>query len=139
MDIKKCGTSYFIRLDPGEEIIENISKLCVQKDILLGKISGIGATNEITLGLFDTSTKEYHSQTFQGDHEILSLNGNITSKDNKPYLHIHISLANSGHKSYGGHLNRAVISATCEIIIDEYEGEIGREKDEKTGLSILTL
>ena len=37
----------------------------------------------------------------------------------------------------GGHLNKAVISATCEIIIHRINGVIGRKFDDEIGLNII--
>jgi len=40
-------------------------------------------------------------------------------------------------KFFGGHLNEAVVSATCEVIIEKIEGSIEREFDKETGLNLL--
>lgn len=36
----------------------------------------------------------------------------------------------------GGHLTRANVSATCEMIITIIDGKVDREKDEVTGLNL---
>ena len=53
------------------------------------------------------------------------------------YLHLHATLSDIEHKAYGGHLNRALVSATAEIWIDVVSGEIDREFSDKIGLNIL--
>jgi hypothetical protein len=98
---------------------------------------GIGATNEVTIGLFDVDRKTYHSEKFMGNYEIAPLAGNITMQNEKPYLHIHINICDKNHHSYGGHLNSAIVSATCECIIDMLDGEVSRIFDEETGLNLL--
>ena len=57
----------------------------------------------------------------------------------KIYLHIHVNLADEEHRTFGGHLNEAVVSATCEAIIEEFEGEVDRFFDEKIGINLMDV
>ena len=109
----------------------------LRKNITLGSITGIGATNNVTIGLYDVENKTYLLKQFTGNHEIASLCGIITTKDEEPYVHIHINICDSDHKSYGGHLTSAVVSATFEGIITVINGRIERTFDEETGLNLI--
>ena len=40
---------------------------------------------------------------------------------------------------FGGHLIRAIVSATCEMIIDVIDGTVDRIYDEETGLNIFNF
>tara|TARA_Y100000310_G_scaffold89671_1_gene86783 strand:- start:2032 stop:2451 length:420 start_codon:yes stop_codon:yes gene_type:complete len=137
MQFKKLEDKFVVRIDKGEEVVETLKQFCTQQNIKLGSISAIGATNKVEVGFFVTSTKEYHSKVFEGDFEITSLLGNITTMDGETYLHLHITLSDESHNAFGGHLNSAVISATCEVFIDPYAGEVDREKDEDIGLNLI--
>ena len=139
VESKKIGHKYFIRVDQGEEIVSILTKFCSEREIKVGKISAIGAVSEVKIGLFDPLIKEYHSNTIKGTFEVLSITGNISSNKHQPYLHMHITLSNSDYNVFGGHLNRAVVSATCEVIIDEFEGNLDRYFDENLGLNLLKL
>ena len=55
------------------------------------------------------------------------------------YSHIHMSAADEMGVTYGGHLNRAIVSATCEMFIDIIYGKVDRFHDEKTGLNLFDL
>ena len=136
MEFRKFGGKYVIRLEKGEEIVESIKTLCEEEGMKLGTITGIGATNKAVVGLFETSTKEYHSKELIGDMEITSLMGNISQMDGDAYLHLHITLADHNNNAFGGHLTSAVISATGEIIIDTIEGVVGRAFNEEIGLNL---
>ena len=55
MEYRKFGSTYILRIDRGEEILESITALCRKEKIYLGSISGIGAVGEVTLGVFNLS------------------------------------------------------------------------------------
>ena len=95
-------------------------------------VSGIGASNDVTLGVFDTGTKEYFKKRYNGiDYELGSLTGTLSRQDGAPYLHLHAVIG-----SHAGHLNAAVVSATCELVIDLIDGEVGRRFAEDIGLNL---
>ena len=52
------------------------------------------------------------------------------------YTHIHMSAGNSKGEVFGGHLNRAIVSATCEMIINIIDGEVDRYHDDEIGLNL---
>ncbi len=136
MEYRKFEDIYVMRIDKGEEIVETLKNFCRKKHIKAGWIKGIGAVNDVTIGLFETKSKNYLSKRLKGDFEITSLVGNISYMAGNPYLHLHINIAGSDYIVHGGHLDSAVVSATCEITIKTIEGEIGRQFDETIGLNL---
>lgn len=136
MKFKKFGNKLIVRIDKGEEVVETLKRICKENNITLGSISGIGAVNKVTVGLFETTTKKYHSKEFSGDFEIAPLCGNVSTMNGETYIHLHANLSDSEHKSFGGHLNSAIVSATCECIIDVIEGSADREFSEEIGLNL---
>lgn len=137
MQYKRFGTKYFVRIDKGEEIVESLKKFCEKERIGLGTVTGIGASDRLTVGLFDVKEKKYHSQEFRGNYEIAPVCGNITSMDGKVYLHLHINFCDDQQNSHGGHLNSAVVSATFEAVIDAVAGEVDRQFEQGVGLNLL--
>jgi len=139
MEYHRYDSKVLIRLDPGDEIVAAMTAVCGKEGIQLGNVSGIGAVNKATVGLFNPATKEYTSTTLEKDFEITSLIGNVSQKDGEVYLHLHATLADLEHNAFGGHLNAAMVSATAEIWIDIVNGTTGRQLSEKIGLNLLTF
>ena len=139
MKVKKIDDVYLVRVDKGEDIMKTLNDICAEKGIRLAKISGIGATDSISLSVYNSDEKKYYTKNFTGPHEITNLTGNVTQLDNQTYLHIHATIADKDFNAYGGHLKSAVVSGTCEIFIYKVNAYIDKIKDEVTGLNILNI
>ena len=136
MEFKKFDNFYVLRVDKGEEVLEKITELCEKENIKVGSITGLGATDKLTIGLFDTVNKVYKKKEFTGPMEITSLVGNISTKEGKTYLHCHINVCDENMNVHGGHLNKCVISVTGEFIINKIEGTVEREMSKEIGLNL---
>lgn len=137
MEYRKFGNHYVIRLEKGEEIVTKVKELCEKEDVKLASLSGIGAVNKVTAGLFRTKEKKYVSKTYEEDMEIVSLGGNVSCMNGETYLHFHISVANEAGEVRGGHLTEAFISATGELVLTRIEGTVDREYSDEIGLNLL--
>ena len=136
MDYRRFGNDLVIRIDKGEEIIEKMLEVCKKENIKLANVNALGAVGEFEVGLFKTEEKKYYSSIHKGDFEIVSLTGSITTKNGELYHHIHMSAGDSENKVYGGHLNYAKVSATCEMFIHVIEGTVEREFNDEIGLNL---
>ncbi len=136
MEYKRFDNVVFVRIDRGEEVISSLKTVCENESIRLASVSAIGATADFTVGVLDVDTKEYIANDFSGNHEIVSLCGNVTVKGGEFYAHLHMSAADEKGNVVGGHLNRAVISATCEMVVNVSDGTVERQSDPVTGLNI---
>lgn len=136
MEYKRFGDTIFARLDRGEEILEQLKILALQENIKLASVRGLGAVNEFTVGVFKTDRKQYDANSFTGYFEIVSLTGTITTMDGEYYAHLHMSAGNEKGEVFGGHLNRAMISATCELVIQVVDGTVERRFDPEIGLNV---
>ncbi len=106
-------------------------------ELKLGSVSGIGAVNKVVIGFFDHEKKEYFQEELNQKFEILSVNGNVSTMKGGAYIHLHITLSDSESKALGGHLNSAVVSSTCEIIVEKIDGSVDRELSEEIGLNLI--
>ena len=83
--------------------------------------------------------KKYYANEFKGDYEIVSLTGTINTMNGEYYSHMHLSAGNDQGEVFGGHLNKAIVSATCEMVIQVINGQVDRYFDEEIGLNLLKL
>ena len=139
MKYRKFGTAILARIDKGEEICQKIKELAEAENIRLASVEALGAVGKFTVGVFDTAEKQYHSNEFSGNFEIVSLHGTITSMNGSFYGHFHMSAGNEKGEVFGGHLNRAYVSATCEAVIRLIDGRLDSYFDEETGLNLFSL
>lgn len=133
------GSTYVVRLDAGERIIETLTALCERDAIGGGFFNGLGAVGEAEVGRYDPAVDAYDWTVLSGPYEIVSLYGNITTFEGKPFIHAHIALGDNTFAVRGGHLKEAVVSVTCEVTLTRFRDDIGRKKDEGTGLLRLAL
>ncbi len=138
MEYRRFPQGYVLRLDPGEEVVACLTRLVEKENVRLGCVSALGATNDVTIGIFNTGEKKYYSQRYQGDFEISALVGNVTRQEGEPYLHLHITVGNPvTGEVHAGHLTACVISATLELFLQVWDGGIGRSFSESVGLNLL--
>ncbi len=137
MEYKRFNDTLLVRIDRGEEIIEKVREVAEAEHIRLASVEALGATDNFTVGVYDVATKHYEQRTFTGPHEIVSLTGTITEKDGAFYQHLHMSAGNRDCAVVGGHLNRATVSATCEMVIRCIDGAVDRRTDPLIGINLL--
>lgn len=136
MEYKKFGSVYAVRMDKGEEILAKLREFAEKENVSFARVSAIGAVGSFTAGVFDTTTKRYRANDFEGNFEIVSLTGTVDRMNGAFYAHLHMSAGNEKGEVFGGHLNRAVVSATCEMIVSLIDGGIDRRFDEEVGLNL---
>lgn len=128
---------FILSLDNHVSVMEALTDFCSKQKIKAGTISGLGAINLATFRFLNPATKQYVDKTFEEQMEITNLTGNISVKDGKPYLHVHITASREDYTCVGGHLLDARINGACELIVESFTlNEVGRRADEETGLNL---
>ena len=136
MDYRRFGNHIVARFDRGEEIQESLKALALKENVKLASVSALGAVDDFTVGVYRVGEKKYYANHFEGAFEIVSLTGTISTMNGEYYAHLHMSAGNDRGEVFGGHLNRAVISATCELVIDVIDGVVERRADPEVGLNL---
>ena len=121
----------------GSDLLNSLTYTCEKENISLGRLEVIGAVQKARIGYYLQDKKIYKSSELNEPMEITSLIGNISIKDGKPFVHVHINLANAEDNVLGGHLMEGTIVFAAEFIIQAFEGpEFIREFDDHTKLAL---
>ena len=135
MEYRVFEDKVLVRLDKGDEIVKSLLSVAEKEGVTLASVSGIGATDDFEVGVFDLDRSDYDRFHFSGNHEIVALVGNLTTKDGAPYIHLHITCAGEGGKIVGGHLFEGKISLTAEIFLQKAAGSAERQRDDTLGIN----
>lgn len=136
---RKSGDTFVIRLMKGEEVIKRLTDFSAKNNISLASFSGIGAVKKAEIGFYDLKNKKYLWEKIDKEMEVLSIIGNVSVLDKKPFIHAHITLGDRSYNAKGGHLKEAVVGATLEIVLTKVKGKVERKFDDETGLNLLDL
>ena len=136
MDYRKFDHTYFLRIDRGEEITEKLKEFALKENIRLASVSALGATDYFIAGVYSIPEQKYYQNSFEGVYEITNITGTINTMNSQFYSHLHITCSDTEGRCFGGHLNYARVSATCEMVITVFDGIVERTKDPSTGINL---
>jgi uncharacterized protein len=129
----------FIRLFPNEDIIENILDACEKHQVRTAVVlSAVGQLKDITLGYYKEKGN-YTPQSFKEAHELLHISGTIIKQEDKYIPHLHVTLGNEQKMVLGGHLLKAKVEVTNEIVLLSSDALLKRRLCEENGLQELIL
>lgn len=137
MDYKKFGNKIVLKLKKGDKIIESIDKMVRKEGIKACHFAGIGAADEVKLGLLHPGDSEYDWKTFSEDMEVTSLVGNVTRFEKEPMIHAHITCAREDLSLIGGHLGEGICSLTLEIFVDILDGVLIKKHDDELKINTI--
>ena len=129
----------YMTLAKGDYINRTFESFAEIKGIGCAWLNGIGALENPEIGYYSIDDKSYHRKHFKGEFELISLIGNITMKEGKPFAHTHITFSDSNYKVFGGHLFDAKITAAGEFLMQLGNNNITREMNNEIGLSLWCL
>jgi predicted DNA-binding protein with PD1-like motif len=135
MEIARTDDCIFVRLSHGEDILKSIEEVIAEERVTLLIVSGIGMLTDFELGYFDSG--QYIRETFNEPHELTTLQGSVASEGD-PRMHIHATVANKEHRTYGGHLLKGSVWMSNEIGFLRLKGVSSKRlMDKEKGVAIL--
>ncbi|MBQ9662607.1 MAG: DNA-binding protein [Oscillospiraceae bacterium] len=145
MDFRKTDNRYYLRVDQDEDILPSILKVCESEGIHSATFHGIGAFGEVCVATYIPARNDFLDHQKTGMLELVSLDGNVShDADGTLHEHTHAMFSyldeNGEVAFFGGHLKKAVVSYTAELVIEPVPGEgIGRMTDPQTGITVWKL
>jgi predicted DNA-binding protein with PD1-like motif len=136
---EEAGKTYAVVFDKGEEVIAGLQQFAAKNNLGGSHLTGIGGFSDMTLGYFDRERKEYKKIPLDLQVEVLSLVGDITLEEGRPRVHIHVVVGLPDGTTRGGHILKAHVWPTLEVIVVESPQHLQRKTDPETGLALVSL
>lgn len=137
--VELAGTDkpFIFVLNIGENLFESLVKCASLMKLKSAAISGLGTLTQVTVAYYHLHKKEYQTKLFSEAYEVVSLQGNISSLEGKPFVHIHAALGQEDYSIIGGHIMDAVVDACMEMTVIPLAAPINRAYDDETGLKLM--
>ncbi|HEU5325143.1 MAG TPA: PPC domain-containing DNA-binding protein [Candidatus Limnocylindria bacterium] len=133
----RAGRAFVGRLETGSDLVEEIERFCLEQSVMAAQVTVIGAVRRARYAYYEQDDHRYRELETDTHHEITGFVGNISLKDDRPFLHAHATFADADGATVGGHLLRGIQVFAAEVMIREMGGvTLTRMHDEETGLSL---
>ncbi len=129
--------TFAIVFQAGDEASAGLLEFARSNGIVSAHFTAIGALEHCTLGYFDWQKKDYQHIPIHDQVEVLSLVGNIAEQDGKPKLHAHLVVGMRDGTAHGGHLIKAKVRPTLELVLAESPKHLKRKFDPASGLALI--
>lgn len=141
MKTKQLGhngaTLHAVIFETGDEVMAGLKDFARRENIRAARFTAIGAFQSATLAYFDWEKKDYLEIPVNDQVEVLVLAGDIAWKDNEPVAHVHVVLGRRDGSTLGGHLCRAIVRPTLEVMLTQ-AGALERRVDSQSGLALIS-
>lgn len=136
--MKGIEKPFILVLKKGENISDAILQCVQDAAIPSATLSGLGALESPTLSYFNHDTKKYQEKTLPGVLELVALSGNVTESNGKKISHLHVALSDEHYQMIGGHLAKATIGATAEIVVVPLKNKLIKKMNDDVGIELIT-
>jgi predicted DNA-binding protein with PD1-like motif len=132
-----AGRAFVGRLETGSDLVEGIERFCAERGILAAQVTVIGAVRRARFAYYGQDDHAYRELESARHHEVVGFIGNISLRDDRPFLHAHATFADADGATVGGHLLRGCEVFAAEVMIRELGNvSLVRQHDEETGLAL---
>ena len=132
-----AGRAFVGRLETGSDLVGDIERFCAERGITAAQVTVVGAVRRARYAYYEQGDKRYRELESATHHEIVGFVGNISLRDDRPFLHAHATLADADGATVGGHLLTGCEVFAAEVMIRELAGvSLVRMPDEETGLAL---
>jgi len=128
---------YVLKIENGEELVEQIKQFCKQEGVQAGTFTCIGAVNEAEVRWYNLAEKKYQPKRFAQQMEIASGIGNVSLLENNLVVHLHCVFSGEDYTTVAGDVSFAKVSGACEVMFTKLEGVMQKAYDPETGLNLM--
>lgn len=134
---EKCHALIF---DAGDEFMAELTRFVKQHKPKSARFTAIGAFQNLTLAYFDWPTRKYIDHPLEEQVEVLMLSGDVAWKEGgEPVIHAHAVVGRRDTSTRGGHLKKAIVRPTLELILEEYPAHLQRSFNTEMGLALIRV
>jgi len=131
--------TFVLVCETGDQPVRELLDFARRENLTSGHFTAIGAFEDVTLGYFDWSSKDYIRIPIHEQVEVLSLVGDIAIEGGAPRVHAHAVVGKRDGTAHGGHLLEARVRPTLEIVLVQPPGHLRRRFDPQTRLALIDV
>jgi uncharacterized protein len=138
--------TFVVVMDKGDDAAEELARFARDNAVTGAGLSAVGACREATLAYFDREEMTYQDIPVTEQAEVLSMLGDIavqsaqtSSGPDEPAVHAHAVLGLRNGSTVGGHVRRAIVWPTLEVLVTESPAHLHKRVDAETGLALIRL
>ena len=139
MKSKKLDHETVLIFETGDEVVSALTKFAKDQRISAAHFTAIGAFSDAGIGYFDWQKKDYVSNPVDEQVEVVSLIGDIALDGGQPKIHAHVVVGKSNGTTMGGHLLKAHVRPTLELVLHDAGEHLRRRFDPESGLALIDL
>jgi predicted DNA-binding protein with PD1-like motif len=130
--------TFILVFESGDELAGGLLQFAQHQKLSSASFKAVGGLSSVRLEWFNWETKKYDaSVTLDEQLELVSLIGDVALKDDHPVVHAHAVISRRDGTAHGGHLQRAVVRPTCEVVLIASAVPLHKAPDPESGLFLI--
>jgi predicted DNA-binding protein with PD1-like motif len=131
--------TFVLVMQSGDEAMNCLQEFVKKERISAAQFTGIGALSAAELSYFDWEQKRYQPIPVSEQVEVASLVGDVAlSPEGSPALHMHVVLGRRDGTALAGHLSKAHVRPTLEIVLVESPAHLQKVENLESGLALIS-
>jgi predicted DNA-binding protein with PD1-like motif len=130
--------THILVMEAGDEPLGELERWARAHEVTAARITAVGAFRDATLGWYDLEQQSYREIAVTQQVEVLSFLGDVAlGEDGAPAIHVHVVVGMADGATRGGHLLRATVRPTLEVVVDEAPVELRKRFVPEFGLALI--
>jgi predicted DNA-binding protein with PD1-like motif len=131
--------TFVLAFDKAEDPVALLSRFADTQKLSGSHITATGSFERAVVGYFDRLEGDYLRIPVEQQVEVLSLDGEVAHRHEKPIVHLQVVLGLRDGTTRGGHLLAASVWPTLEVVVTEHPRYLRRRFDPELQLPLIEL